>query len=480
MLILAQQSGLNYDAASAAAVALRATLLPATYAFCVFGWAEAAWRERGDGRSMVYYFVFVALIVILASGFPAGITYLQTAINGMMDSHNEHVNNLFYQMLNANLGETPSVWDVANYVLYGAVKLLQGVGRFGIIIIELIQSLSLLALVGISPILIGMLATSWTRSAGVRFLMMSLIICMWQIGISLVDLVLFSLGQYIFAAAIGAGGAAAIGAMGAGAAAGLTLTTLAMPALLLLMTVAALVPIALYLGIPLIMGSVFLGANPITAALSAGAGLAATGMATVTASSARTIATAGGMASRASAAAASGPNGGNGSSSAHPHIAPPVQTATPPSDPSGGESAPGSGVVRQASGAYAAASGARHTSVPPGHQAEAPGGGMSSSQLDSGTFSVTTSSGASQDFYREHRKPTNVSSGLQQHDLHPSPHPRMKSKEQIRKETAERRKREDRARMQEHRDIIAGIRHPGGLLMTETERWNSLHPDDPR
>ena len=56
----------------------------------------------------------------------------------------------------------------------------------------------------------------------------------------------------------------------------------------------------------------------------------------------------------------------------------------------------------------------------------------------------------------------------------------MKNREQIEKHAAERRKREDRARLQEQRDIIAGLRHPGGLLKTETERWNDLHPDDPR
>ena len=56
----------------------------------------------------------------------------------------------------------------------------------------------------------------------------------------------------------------------------------------------------------------------------------------------------------------------------------------------------------------------------------------------------------------------------------------MKTKEQLRKETDERRKREDRERLQMQRDIISGVRHPSGLLKTETERWNDLHPEDPR
>jgi hypothetical protein len=56
----------------------------------------------------------------------------------------------------------------------------------------------------------------------------------------------------------------------------------------------------------------------------------------------------------------------------------------------------------------------------------------------------------------------------------------MKTKEQIKKEADERRRRHEKDQLHIQRDIISGIRHPGGLLKTETERWNDLHPDDPR
>jgi hypothetical protein len=411
-MLLAQQAALNYDAAGAAASALRETLLPAVYFFCFLGFVETAYYARGDGERILLYVIGLACIVIIAVSFPAAMTYLQVAINGMMETHNEHVNNLFYQMLNANLGEPPSIWDVGNYILYGIIKLLQGIGRFGIIIIELIQSVSILALVGISPILIGMLATSWTRSSGVRFLLTSLIVCLWSVGIALCDLVLFAVGQYIFAGALTAGGAAGIAAIGAGTAAGLTLTTLAMPALLLAMAIACFVPLALYLAIPIVMYAVMMGANPITSALGAGAGMAATGMAVVGANAARSIATAGGLASRSMGGAASGSMSGASAIGSAPPIAPPVQGLTPPSSGSGGasgsvagngdgggSSAPAGEVVRQSSGAYAAASGAAHRSAPAGYQVNAPGGGaMTASQIDIGNFSVTDSSGASRNF----------------------------------------------------------------------------------
>ena len=385
-------AGLNYDAAAAAANALRDTLLPITYFLCFLGFVECVARSHGDGERILMFFVGIACIVILASTFPDGLRTLRDGINSMMDSHNEHVNNMFYQILNAKLSNEPSMWDVGNYILYGIIKLLQGIGKFGIIIIELIQSVSILALVAISPILIGMLATSWTRSAGVRFLMTSLIICMWSIGIALVDLVLFAIGQYIFTAALGAGAVGAIGAVGAGAAAGVTLTTLALPSVLLVVGIAALVPIALYLAIPIIMHAVMMGANPLTSSLSAGAGVAATAIGITGANAARAAATTAGMASR-------GSGGASGSGFGSERISPASQDLGPiPPSSSAGQSAPSAGVVRSASGAYSAASDAPYSAAPAGQQAEAPGGGMTATQLDAGNFTVTSNSGASKPF----------------------------------------------------------------------------------
>ena len=76
------------------------------------------------------------------------------------------------------------------------------------------------------------------------------------------------------------------------------------------------------------------------------------------------------------------------------------------------------------------------------------------------------------------RNQQTIRSGCYRNDvseLHP-----MKTKEQIKKEADERRRRHEKEQLHIQRDIISGIRHPGGLLKTETERWNDLHPDDLR
>ena len=326
---------LNYDTASAAANTLREALLPFTFFLCFLGFVECVAHSRGDGERIVMYFIGVAVIAFLAANFPAGLTILTNSIDGMIDSHQAKTENLFWQILNAHLQETSSIWDVGNYILYGIVKLLQGIGKVGLVIVDLLQNVSILALVGISPILLGMLATSWTRSAGVRFLMTSGIIAMWSLGIALVDIVLYAVGNYIFGAAIGAGGAAGIGVLGAGTAAGVTLTTLAMPALLLVMAVACFVPIGLYLSIPLLMHAVMLGATtqPDHHTLSAGAGIAATGMGLAGAGATRSIATPLQVWHRAHRLPVDRPRVAGGSS---PYIAPPAQGVAPPAGGEGG------------------------------------------------------------------------------------------------------------------------------------------------
>jgi hypothetical protein len=56
----------------------------------------------------------------------------------------------------------------------------------------------------------------------------------------------------------------------------------------------------------------------------------------------------------------------------------------------------------------------------------------------------------------------------------------MKTKEQQTREADERRRRYEKEQLRMTRDIVAGRRHESGLLKTETEIWNVLHPDDPR
>ena len=340
--------------------------------------------------------------MILTANYPTAITILRDTINSTMDTNNAHVNNLFYQIVNAKLPDQPWITDIGNYILYGLIKLLQGIGKVGIIIVDLLQQVSLLALVAISPILLGMLATSWTQGAGARFLMTSLIICMWKIGVGLVDLVLFAVGQYIFVAAIGVGGAGGVGAIGAGTAAGVSLTTLALPAVVLVMALAAFVPIALYLAVPIIMHAVMLGANPLTSALSAGAGIAGTAAGVATAGVARTIATT--AAVRGAGRSRDGAGEANIAPPGNQNISPASQSPGGPMTTAGGGGQTGygnsiAGVIQHPSGAYSAAPGAAYSTAETGTTVEAPGsGGMAATQNDPSNFSVVTPSGRSHTF----------------------------------------------------------------------------------
>jgi hypothetical protein len=397
-------AALNYDAASAAATSIRDSLLPVTYFMCFLGFVEGVAKSRGDGERIIMSFLVIALIVIVTVNYPTAINVLRNAINGTMETNNAHVNNLFYQMVTAKLPDQPWVTDIGNYILYGIVKLLQGIGRVGIMLVSIIQAASLFALVAISPVLLGMLATSWTQSAGARFLMTSLIVCMWQIGVSLVDLVLYAVGQYIFAGALAAGGAAGAGAIGTGTAAGVSLTTLALPAIVLAMSVAAFVPIGLYLAVPIVMHAVMLGANPLTSVLSAGAGVAASAAAAMTAGTtsvigtARTLARSGGTTEGSSQSTRQVPeNGPIANATPSTNVAPPSGISDSTSSTDAASQTAG-GVLRQASGAFAVASGATYSTAAAGSKLEAPGNTGMSAVQGMGEFSVTSSDGESRTF----------------------------------------------------------------------------------
>jgi hypothetical protein len=396
---------LNYDAASQAAMNLRGALLPITYALAFLGWGFAVWRASNLGESVVKYFILAAIVVILTAGFPTALMALRDGIRGLAADNSAHTSNQFYLMLNARLTNEPSMFNVGATVLYGIVKFLQGIGLAGVAIVDLLQNLSVLALVAVSPILLGMLATPVTQTAGLRFLLLSCTVSLWPIGTQLVDLILYGVGAHVFAIALGAGAAGAAGAIGTATAAGISLTTVALPALVICMAFAAFVPIALYLAVPIFFHVVMQGGSPVTAALSSAMGIGATAMGISGMAASRSIATAGGLASRAPAGAATSsmPAGGNGSS------APPVPSVTPPSTVTGGASTPGgSGVVQTSGGAFAAATGAAPTPSPVGSQFAAPGGGMTAQQTAASTFNVTTASGATRTFTGSAGNPTTL------------------------------------------------------------------------
>ena len=155
---------LSYDAASQAAMNLRGALLPICYALAFLGWGFAVWRAAGHGQSLVKYFILIAIVVILTAGFPQGITTLRDGIKGLAADNSAHTSNQFYLLLTAKFENEPSIMNVGSYIGYMIVKFLQGIGLAGVALVGLLQSLSVLCLVAISPIMLGMLAAPITLS----------------------------------------------------------------------------------------------------------------------------------------------------------------------------------------------------------------------------------------------------------------------------------------------------------------------------
>ena len=117
-------------------------LLPFVYALAFLGWGFAVWRAAGHGESLIKYFILAGVVVILTSGFPQALMALRDGIKALAADNSAHTSNQFYLLLNARLTNEPSVYNVGSYVLYGIVKLLQGIGLAGVALVDLLQNLS--------------------------------------------------------------------------------------------------------------------------------------------------------------------------------------------------------------------------------------------------------------------------------------------------------------------------------------------------
>ena len=101
--------------------------------------------------------------------------------------------------------------------------------------------------------MIGFLAISYTQNIGIKFLLTSIGVIMWSLGMVLVDLFLYYLGTGVMGGMLSAG-------VGAGIAAG-PLAIVSWPAAVGTMLIASLVPTFLYLATPIAVATLMSGAN---------------------------------------------------------------------------------------------------------------------------------------------------------------------------------------------------------------------------
>ncbi len=257
----------NASAFDAGVETLRWKLFPLAFILVILGIWESGWKGGSDPRSILGILLKTTIIVVLLAFFPAMMKGGKEAFDGLKDVVSPGAQNRFTELLEENLPEV-EVWNIGPYIASLIVIFLQFWGLLGIKIVKFFQEYSTGCLTAVSPLMIGLLAVSYTQAIGIRFLMTSLCVVMWSLGFVFVDLFLSYLGTGVLTAMLGAGVGATIGGI---------LTVVGWPVAIGTMLVAALVPTFLYVATPMAITKLMAGANAGTAAAWAGLSNMATG-----------------------------------------------------------------------------------------------------------------------------------------------------------------------------------------------------------
>ncbi len=247
------------------ALQLQQDLFPGAYFFCVMGLLVSVLTNWGNMQPILMKLIGILAIVIIANGYPTAIQSLANDFKELRDQIDQQ--NSWKNLFAATITEPTSSLQIAEKITFVCAQILQYLGNVAVVFLTWVQSFAFAGLIAVSPILLGFLATPWTQSIGINFLITTLGVCMWHLGIALVDLLLNNIAQVIVPAAILSGGIAGAFTGGVGA---LPIIVGALAGLLLIST-------AMYLAVPLVIASVLKGGSPLTTAAMAGMQMAGTG-----------------------------------------------------------------------------------------------------------------------------------------------------------------------------------------------------------
>lgn len=234
------------------------------FVFAFAGFVEGASLAGEDMKAQLLNILKITMIASLAFHFSdiiqAGdkaLAELHASISERQGALEQREQDAFLQQIQAQATE-PSLMDVAGRLTYSVGTCLQKIGWIGYKIVYWIKDISLLLLISVSPLLIGFLAFSYTKSIGVNFLITSLTVILWNIGFAIVDALLIILGGIIMPIVAG-------GAVGVSSAAAVTVG----PQFLIMCLMAAVLPVSMYFSVPIITGAIMRGSNVAGAAMSA-------------------------------------------------------------------------------------------------------------------------------------------------------------------------------------------------------------------
>lgn len=236
---------------------VRKALFAGAFLLGVTGFAEGVWLAGEDMRAQLLNFLKIGIIGSLIFSFPIIIQEGDKALGQIHTSIQQGQQDAFRAQIDADVAE-PSWTDIPSRIAYTLGICLQKIGWIGYKIVYWVKDISILLLIAVSPLLIGFLAFSHTKSLGINFLITSLTVILWNIGFAIVDTLLVVLGNIVMPIM-------GTGAAGVGSAFVVTVG----PQFVAISLVAAILPIAMYCAVPIITGAIMRGSNVAGAAMSA-------------------------------------------------------------------------------------------------------------------------------------------------------------------------------------------------------------------
>lgn len=372
-----------------------------SFVFAFAGLVEGTYLAGEDMKRLLVHLLKIVVIASLIVNFPDIVQEgdkiladLHTSIAERQGALDQADQDTFLQQIKAEATE-PSWTDVAGRLTYSIGKCLQSIGWIGYQIVYWIKDISLLLLISVSPLLIGFLSFSYTKSIGVNFLITSLTVILWNIGFAIVDTLLIILSKIIMPimagqTALGAGAAVTVG-----------------PQFVVMCLTAALLPSTMYLSVPIITGAIMRGSNV------AGAAMSAFGMAQQGASRVGTV----GSAMKAVGSNFFGSSNATATENAAPSFMPsassPFMKGTSWAGSTGasvGSPMPSSGGL----GGFSSSPSGSSASSPSG--ITSPDGKMVVHQSDPGTISVTDSAGRTSSRPGKISDPVTVAAAFSSHE----------------------------------------------------------------
>ncbi|MDX2225609.1 MAG: hypothetical protein SFY92_00700 [Verrucomicrobiae bacterium] len=229
------------------------------------GMAYGALQAERTPEKMLKPLIVGLVIVILITGYREAMIATRDAFWELREEVAQKNSASFHSLFRAEFSEKPSAFNIADYLCYCFSACFQAIGSFGVKAIGWLQDFAMAGLIVVSPLGLGFLALPWTKQIGINFILTSVGVALWALGVAVVDVIIYKLTADILQAC-GLTGAVNLGTANTV----IQVATVGWALIAAGLLLGAIIVNAMYLSVPFVVAAIMRGAGPATTALQAG------------------------------------------------------------------------------------------------------------------------------------------------------------------------------------------------------------------